>query len=65
MPAYTFRCSDCGEAMDLVITHTEKGLLRAEGGPFCKKCEGPTKEVFGVPTIQFIGSGFYVNDYKK
>lgn len=31
----------------------------------CPKCQGKVKKVFSIPSLQFKGSGFYVNDYKK
>ena len=57
MPLYEYKCLKCGR-------HTEK--IEGVSGPHLKKCPhcgGKVESVITAPSIQFKGSGWYVNDY--
>jgi putative FmdB family regulatory protein len=57
VPLYEYKCLKCGR-------HTEK--IEGVSGPHLKKCPhcgGKVESVITAPSIQFKGSGWYVNDY--
>jgi len=57
VPLYEYKCLKCGR-------HTEK--IESVSGPHLKKCPhcgGKVESVITAPSIQFKGSGWYVNDY--
>ena len=57
MPLYEYRCLKCDR-------HTDK--IEKMNGPHLKKCPhcgGKVESVITAPSIQFKGSGWYVNDY--
>ena len=59
MPLYEYRCLKCDR-------HTDK--IEKVDGPHLKKCPhcgGKVESVITAPSIQFKGSGWYVNDYGK
>jgi putative FmdB family regulatory protein len=56
LPLYEYRCSSCGESVD--ITH---GFKETVSQP-CAACGGPLVRVFNPAGIVFKGSGFYVTD---
>ena len=59
MPLYEYRCLKCKR-------HTDK--IEKVGGPYLKKCPhcgGKVEAVITAPSIQFKGSGWYVNDYGR
>ena len=59
MPLYEYRCLKCDR-------HTDK--IEKMNGPHLKKCPhcgGKVESVITAPSIQFKGSGLYVNDYGK
>ena len=59
MPLYEYRCLKCDR-------HTDK--IENVNGPHLKKCPhcgGKVESVITAPSIQFKGSGWYVNDYGK
>ena len=59
MPLYEYRCLKCDR-------HTDK--IEKMNGPHLKKCPhcgGKVESVITAPSIQFKGSGWYVNDYGK
>ena len=59
MPLYEYRCLKCDR-------HTDK--IEKVDGPHLKKCphcSGKVESVITAPSIQFKGSGWYVNDYGK
>ena len=56
MPLYEYRCLKCDR-------HTDK--IEKMNGPHLKKCPhcgGKVESVITAPSIQFKGSGWYVND---
>jgi putative FmdB family regulatory protein len=59
LPLYEYRCLKCDR-------HTDK--IENVNGPHLKKCPhcgGKVESVITAPSIQFKGSGWYVNDYGK
>ena len=59
MPLYEYRCLKCDR-------HSDK--IEKVDGPHLKKCPhcgGKVESVITAPSIQFKGSGWYVNDYGK
>ena len=59
MPLYEYRCLKCDR-------HTDK--IEKMNGPHLKKCPhcgGKVESVITAPSIQFKGSGWYVNDYGR
>lgn len=65
MPLYDYKCHECGEIQELILPMNESKQELFDRP--CQKCQSNhlIKQVAGVPSIAFIGSGFYVNDYKK
>jgi putative FmdB family regulatory protein len=59
LPLYEYRCLKCDR-------HTDK--IEKVDGPHLRKCPhcgGKVESVITAPSIQFKGSGWYVNDYGK
>jgi putative FmdB family regulatory protein len=59
LPLYEYRCLKCDR-------HTDK--IEKMNGPHLKKCPhcgGKVESVITAPSIQFKGSGWYVNDYGR
>jgi len=59
LPLYEYRCLKCDR-------HTDK--IEKVNGPHLRKCPhcgGKVESVITAPSIQFKGSGWYVNDYGK
>lgn len=56
MPTYEYRCTDCGENLEVVQSFQDDPLTE------CPKCHGKLRKVFGSIGISFKGSGFYRND---
>ncbi len=59
MPLYEYRCEDCGETIEVIQKFSDPPV------DLCKACGGPLERLLSAPTIQFKGSGWYVNDYPK
>jgi putative FmdB family regulatory protein len=57
---YEFQCPKCKNTQE--IKESMKIIQTIK--PICKKCGMPLQRVYGTPRVQFVGSGFYVNDYK-
>lgn len=57
MPLYEYKCSKCGERIEII--------QRVSDPPYthCPKCGGEMKKLISSPAIQFKGSGFYKTDY--
>lgn len=54
---YEYICDKCGATIDIVKPVSE--MYREE-----LHCGEPMRRVISTPAIKFVGSGFYVNDYK-
>jgi putative FmdB family regulatory protein len=59
MPTYGYRCTSCENTFERVQKITEPALTE------CESCGGALKKLIYPVGIQFVGSGFYVNDYAK
>ena len=56
MPTYEYRCTNCGEHLEVVQSFSDDPLTA------CPHCEGPLRKVFSPVGIVFKGSGFYKTD---
>jgi len=63
MPYYQFICKECGEELNIQLKMTEN--LPKNHVQFKSKCNGKLEQKLSPPLLNFVGSGFYVNDYKK
>lgn len=59
MPAYDYRCRDCGHEFEIHQSFSDDALTE------CPKCGGNLRKVFGNVGISFKGSGFYKNDSRN
>jgi putative FmdB family regulatory protein len=58
MPTYEYLCQTCKAIKDVV-----RGFNNSEEPVECEQCGDTMKRVYGVPAIQFKGSGFYKTDH--
>ncbi len=56
MPTYQYRCTDCGEPLEVVQSFTDDPLT------VCPSCSGTLRKVFSSVGVVFKGSGFYRTD---
>ena len=56
MPTYEYRCTECGDHLEVVQSFADDPLT------VCPRCAGRLKKVFNSPGISFKGSGFYKTD---
>ena len=66
MAYYDYECVRCHKQFEIqqhmadpVLEHF-KHLDR-----YCCSCYGPVERKISVPTLKFVGKGFFVNDYPK
>ncbi len=59
MPLYEYRCEKCGELFEVRQKFADDPLTTHE------KCGGKVDRLLSAPSLQFKGSGWYVNDYPK
>lgn len=59
MPLYEYRCTNCGEKIEMIQKSTDVPLKN------CPSCGGLLKKLFSPPMLQFRGSGWYITDYSK
>ena len=59
MPTYEYRCTACGEHVEVVQSFKDDPLTT------CGLCSGPLRKVFAAAGIIFKGSGYYVTDSRK
>lgn len=57
MPLYEYRCTGCGERVE-ILQHVGDAPLAA-----CARCGGTMEKLLSAPALQFRGSGWYVTDY--
>ncbi len=60
MPIYDYKCTTCGERLEVEQSITEDSLTSAPGCP--EGGDHTLKKVFHPVGISFKGSGFYKND---
>ena len=58
MPQYTWACHDCK-----IYWERDYNIGKAPEKTKCKECGKRKGRCYDVPTLKFVGSGFYVNDY--
>ncbi len=58
MPTYSYRCTECGNAFDIVQSFTDDSLT------VCPSCGGKLRKLFSAVGVTFNGSGFYRTDSK-
>jgi putative FmdB family regulatory protein len=59
MPLYEYKCARCGDLFEVRQKFAEEPLQEHPG------CGGAVERLISVPTLNFKGSGWYVNDYGK
>jgi putative FmdB family regulatory protein len=59
MPTYEYRCTSCGEHLEVVQAFSDDPLAE------CPACGQRLKKVFHTVGIAFKGSGFYRNDSRS
>jgi putative FmdB family regulatory protein len=59
MPIYEYRCSDCGNEMEVMQRITEEPLR------VCPKCNGALCRLISNTGFILKGSGWYVTDYAR
>ena len=59
MPTYEYRCTSCGEHLEVVQAFSDDPLTE------CPACGQRLKKVFHTVGIAFKGSGFYRNDSRS
>jgi putative FmdB family regulatory protein len=59
MPLYEYKCAKCGEVFELRQKFSDEPLHEHPG------CGGAVEKLISAPTLQFKGSGWYVNDYGR
>jgi putative FmdB family regulatory protein len=56
VPTYSYRCTECESAFDIVQAFTDDSLT------VCPTCGGKLRKVFSPVGVTFSGSGFYRTD---
>jgi putative FmdB family regulatory protein len=59
MPLYEYRCTECGERIEVLQRLGEAWLTE------CPSCHGLLERMISAPSLQFKGSGFYITDYPR
>jgi len=59
MPMYEYRCTACGERIEVLQRLGEARLTE------CPSCHGALERLISAPALQFKGSGFYLTDYGR
>jgi putative FmdB family regulatory protein len=59
MPLYEYECKKCHHRFEKIQTFSARHVKK------CPQCGGPIEQVITAPSVQFKGSGWYVNDYAK
>ena len=64
MPSYTYRCKTCQEEFTVEQSIHDTAFTNCQQLELAdKKCEGEIFRLIGRNVgVQFVGSGFYVND---
>src|SRR5580700_11965402 len=57
MPLYEYKCSKCGEKIEVLQKFSDPPLTRHKG------CRGTLHKLVSAAGLHFKGSGWYVNDY--
>jgi putative FmdB family regulatory protein len=57
MPLYEYRCTGCGERIEVLQRLGEARLTE------CPSCHGVLERLISASALRFKGSGFYITDY--
>jgi putative FmdB family regulatory protein len=57
MPIYEYECKKCKAHIEVLQKMTDKPLAK------CRRCGGRLEKQWSATGFQFVGSGWYVNDY--
>ena len=59
MPLYEYKCASCGNVFEVIQKFSDEPLHQHPG------CGGAVERLISAPSLQFKGSGWYVNDYGR
>ncbi|GAB10453.1 hypothetical protein GOARA_056_02010 [Gordonia araii NBRC 100433] len=59
MPTYSYACTECDNAFDIVQSFADDSLTE------CPDCQGKLRKLFNSVGIVFKGSGFYRTDSRS
>lgn len=59
MPTYQYRCTACGNDLEVVQRFTDDALTE------CPECNGQLRKVYNAVGVVFKGSGFYKTDSRS
>jgi putative FmdB family regulatory protein len=59
MPTYQYRCSECGQDLEVVQKFTDDALTE------CPNCHGSLRKIYNAVGVVFKGSGFYSTDNRS
>lgn len=59
MPIYEYKCSDCGNKLEIMQKISDEPLRE------CPRCQGKLEKQWSLSGFQFKGTGWYVSDYGK
>ncbi len=59
MPTYQYRCTECGEQLEVVQKFSDDPLTE------CPRCHGHLRKLFSSVGVVFKGSGFYKTDSRS
>ena len=59
MPTYQYRCTECGNELEVVQKFTDPALTH------CEACSGALRKVYNPVGVVFKGSGFYATDNRS
>ena len=59
MPTYQYRCTECGNELEVVQKFTDPALTH------CDACHGALRKVYNPVGVVFKGSGFYATDNRS
>ncbi len=59
MPTYQYRCTACGDELEVVQKFSDPALST------CPSCAGDLRKVYNAVGVLFKGSGFYATDSRK
>ena len=59
MPTYQYRCSECGQDLEVVQKFSDAALTE------CPNCQGQLRKVYNAVGVVFKGSGFYSTDNRS
>jgi putative FmdB family regulatory protein len=59
MPTYQYRCSECGQDLEVVQKFSDAALTE------CPNCAGRLRKVYNAVGVVFKGSGFYSTDNRS